>query len=322
MASLPKIPPVCQAPDAPSPPVPDVIPGRLPGGGISILAGAPNIGKTALLSTILRDLRDHRPIFGHEARALPGIGIVNADRGWSKGAGLWLARAGFPEVRYYSLADDTTFNPKRLRHKHERTDLLANFADRLELPPGSLLSVDPISLFLGGNLLDYDACMVACHEIRAYLRLRRYTLLATAHSAKLKADKRERYLRMQDQVLGSTAISGFTDSALYLASPAETGKSYYLLVWHPHGDKEETYSLERDDQGLFVPYSGVDGATQARVLSLFPAENVEISLAALVEYAEALPLSRATVKRTLETLIDRGSVERAGRGLYRRVTVQ
>jgi hypothetical protein len=318
MASLPKVPLVCQAPSLI---VPDVIPYLLPGGGISILAGAPNVGKTALLSKIVRDLRDSRPIFGHQPRALPGIGVINADRNWSKGAGLWFDRVGFPDITHYSISDDATFNPKRLRKKHERTDLLASFADRLELPPGSLLVIDPIALFLGGNLLDYDACMIACHEIRAYLRQREYTLLASAHSAKLKADKRERYMRMQDQVLGSTAITGFSDSALYLASPQETGKEYYLLVWHPHGAKEQTFALERDEQGLFVPYTGVDSGTQARVLALFPVDGSEIALVAVVELAEAIPLSRKTVQRALEALVDRGTVIKLRRGAYQRVTI-
>lgn len=328
MASVPKAKPRCQAPTDPppaaplQPPIADVIPELLPGGGISILAGAPNMGKTALISTIVRDLRDGRPIFGHQPRALPGIGIINADRGWAKGAGLWFTRAGFAEIPYYSLSDDPTFNPKQLRRKFDRTDMLAGMIDRLKLPPESAIIVDPVSLFLGGNLLDYDTCMVACHEIRAYLRERRYTMLATAHSAKLKADKRERYMRMQDQVLGSTAISGFSDSQLYLASPQETGKDYYLLVWHPHGAKEETFCLERDEQGLFVAYTGVDTATQTRVLGLFPADNAEIGLGALVEYAEALPLSKATVKRALDALADRGVIVRARRGMYQRVTVQ
>ena len=320
MHSLPKPPVACQVPPA-SYSLPDVIPLYLPGGGINLLAGAPGVGKTALLAGILRELRDGRLIFGHQPLALPGIGIVNADRTWAKGCGLWFERTGYPEIKHYSLADDVDFNPKRLRKRHERTDLLANFADRLELPPGSLLNVDPLSLFLGGNLLDYESCMVACHEIRAYLRLRQYTLIGLGHTAKLKANKQDRYARMQDQLFGSTALAGFTDAQLYLASPLETGKSYYTLVWHPHGAKEEQHLLERDEQGLFVPYSGVDEGTRVQVLNLFPLTDDAVGFALLVELASAIPLSRATVKRTLDVLLERGTVARAGHGLYKRVTV-
>lgn len=332
MASLHKSPRLCQAPtlvfkappvsaDPPAAPVADVIPDRLPGGGISLLAGAPNIGKTALLSTMVRDIRDGHLIFGHQPRHVPAIGMINADRGWAKGAGHWFAQSGYPEILHYSLADDPSFDPHRLRRRFDRTDLLASFADRLELPEDSLLVVDPLSLFLGGNLLDYDACMVACHEIRSYLRRRRYTLLATAHSGKMKNDKRERYVRTSDQILGSTAIPGFTDAVLHLASPEELGKSYYQLVWHPHCAKAETYLLDRDARGLFLEWTGADAATLARVLALFPAEAAEITLATLVEYAQALPLSKATVKRALEALTEQGSIERSGHGKYRRILI-
>ena len=68
----------------------------------------------------------------------------------------------------------------------------------------TLLALVPIALALygfyvsrggepmfGGNLLDYDTCAVACHEIRGILRTRGLTLVATAHASKLKADPKE-----------------------------------------------------------------------------------------------------------------------------------
>lgn len=318
MPSLHKSSGVCQVPSN----LPDIIPFYLPGGGINLLAGAPGVGKTAFLAGLLRDLRDGRAVFGRTPIAVPAIGIINADRGWMKGAGLWFERAGFPDIPYYSLCDDVDLNPKRLRKKFERTDLLASFADKLALPAGSLLCVDPLSLFLGGNLLDYDACVVACHEIRSYLRMRAYTLIGTGHSAKLKADKRERYARMQDQLLGSTALAGFSDAQLYLASPIETGRPYYILVWHTHGAKEQQYYLERDESGLFIPYTGADLESQQRVLQLLPDDGTVIEFGAIVELAEALPLSRRTVKNALDGLIERSLVERVGHGKYRRMTLQ
>lgn len=308
-----KVIPFCQ--------VPDIIPKRLPGGGISLLAGAPNVGKTALLAGLLRDLRAGRPIFGHQPKPIPAIGIVNADRGWYNGAGYWLGLAGYGDIRAYSLMDDETFNMKRLRRKFERTDLLASFIDSLQLPPYSLVIVDPISLFLGGNLLDYDACSVACGEIRTYLRLRKLSMLATVHSGKLKTDKNDRYVRTSDQILGSTAIPGFTDAILHLASPEEIGKPYYALAWHPHCDKKEIYKLERDDQGLFLPYSGVDEANKRRVLSCLPTDRSALSLSEVVEQAQQFPLSQSTVQRVLTELVDDGLVEKVGHGKYAKIPV-
>lgn len=314
--SVPSSSSACQVPLLQSP-----LPKILPPGGISILAGAPNVGKTALMAGLLRDLRDGRPIFGRTSIAPPAIGYLNADRSWANGSGIWFERVGYPEIHQYSMVDDPQFNPKRLRKKHERTDILASFIDSLQLPPGALICVDPIALFLGGNLLDYDSCAVACMEIRTYLRLRQYTMLATAHSAKIKADKKERYMRLQDQVLGSTAISGFTDTMMYLASPQEMGKPYFQFLWHPHSSPAEVFQLEQDEQGLFQPYSGADEGNQARVLTLFPTDGSVITLAILCELAEQYPLSRATVKRVLEALIDVGKVTKVAYGLYSRILV-
>src|SRR5262245_4070699 len=115
----------------------DLVTDYLPGGGITLLAGAPNLGKTALLSGLLRELQKGRPVYGHPSRVVP-IGYVNADRGWDKGAGMWLGRASVDALPFYSMADDPDFSPKRLRRKFERVDVLASFIDRLKLPPDSL----------------------------------------------------------------------------------------------------------------------------------------------------------------------------------------
>lgn len=312
-------------------PYKDPLPGVLPLGGISLLAGAPNVGKTALLAGILRCFRDNAMVFGRQPNPIASIGYINADRGWEKGSGVWFERAGFPEILQYSMSDDPTFNPKRLRKKHERTDILAAFIDKLNLPPYSLLVIDPIALFLGGNLLSYDDCAVACHEIRIMLRDRKLTLLATAHSAKIKSDKKERYMRLQDQVLGSTAISGFTDTMMYLASPQETGKPYFSFLWHPHAAPAEIFQLRQGDQGLFEPFKGgkpegqtydaSDGSID-RVFALIPEDGRIVEMAEILDNAQVYPLSKATVKRCLESLLEDGRITKPFHGRYARTPIQ
>lgn len=322
MATIKPVVLACQAPNRPfadTCQVPDdLLPAYWPGGGISLLAGAPNAGKTAWVAGLLRDFLAGRPIFGLPPRVVP-VGYINADRGWAKGAGQWLQRAGV-DVPFYSLADDPSFSPKRLRRKWERVDVLCSFIDKLGLPRDSAVVVDPISLFLGGNLLDYDSCACAALEIRAYLKLKALTLFGLAHSGKLKADKGDRYLRTTDQILGSTAISGFADAILYLAIPAELDKPYYSLTWHPHGAKPMTHYLDRDeDTGLFLPYAALDTETQRRVLQLFPQPPETTTVQRLSELADRIPLSRATVKRVLAALLELGYVEKPEYGVYRLV---
>src|SRR6188508_3150130 len=93
-------------------PYTDPLPGILPQGGISLLAGAPNVGKTALIAGILRNFRDQRPIYGKQPAPVAAIGYVNADRSWARGSGVWFERVGYPEIPQYTMSDDATFNPK------------------------------------------------------------------------------------------------------------------------------------------------------------------------------------------------------------------
>jgi hypothetical protein len=296
---------------------PDPIPSVLPAGGISLLAGAPGTGKTALLATLLRDFRDQQPIFGHQPSPITEIGLISTDRSWSTNA-IWFERANYPEIKVYSVADDPTFKKDRLRQRQHRIRLFTEFVDKLALPPGGLVVVDPMALFLGGNLIDYDNCMVACLEMRDILRIRQLTMIGTAHTAKLKAEKKDRYLRPQDQILGSTAIFGYTDTQMYLASPAELNQPFYTFLWCPHMAPPESVNLVRDSQGLFIPYSAEHGGNLARVLQLFPESGDPIALVALTRRAQEVPISAATVKRMLEVLVSEGQVLRTGRGVYAR----
>jgi hypothetical protein len=308
-------PAACQLVRRPGP-LPSIIPAR----GITLLTGAPNVGKTALLAGLAQRFRDNQPIFGHQPTKLPAIGIIIADRSWEDGAADWFERAGFSDIRHYCMADDPFFNPKQLRRKFDRTDKWAEFVDRLKLPPCSLLLTDPISLFLGGNLNDYDSCAVACHEIRLAIRQRDLSLIATAHTAKIKADIRARYLRAQDQILGSTALLGFSDTQMYLASPEETGRSTYTFAWAPHQAPPETFDLVRTSTGLFEPVkaSARSSGTQQRVLDLIPLDGGTLTLKEITDLALSYPLSEKTVRRDLNQLQAEGKVERLTRGVYRR----
>jgi hypothetical protein len=311
--------PWCQSPSGLV--YPDPIPRIIPFGGVSLLAGAAGTGKTALLASVLRDLRDGRLVFGHQPSPITAVGIIASDRGWLRGAGFWFDRVGFTDIPHYSLVDDPKFDPRSLRRKFERTKLLLDFIDKLQLPGGGVVAVDPIGLFLGGQLIDYDTCAVACLELRAGLRDRGLTIIGTAHSGKMKSDKNARYLRPQDAILGSAALFGFGDTQMYLAAPDELGKPYYAFLWHPHEAPPEMFPLERDESGLFLPYTGVDRGSCVRILNLMPSNGDPITLGALVELAEAIPLTRKTVQRTLTQLIDDGLVAKVRHGTYRRIVL-
>ena len=301
----------------------DPLPGIIPYGGINLLAGAPGCGKTALLATLLKAFRDGTPIFGHTPKKVSSIAFFGVDRSWDSTRG-WFERAGFPDIPYYSLADDAAFVKTRLRRKLERTGILREVLDKFlasgALKPDGLIAVDPLSLFLGGNLLDYDACAVACLEIRDLLRARQLTMIATAHASKQRGEK-DRYVRLQDRILGSAAIFGFSDTQLYLATPEELDAEHYVFLWCPHMSPTESFTLTRDPQGLFVPHDpqAVARAVQETLLDLLP-HNTTQTFSQIVDLAAAAapPMSRASVTRYLKALVAAGRISQPTRGLYLR----
>ncbi len=93
-------------------------------------------------------------------------------------------------------------------------------------------------------------------------------MIGTAHAAKQKADKNERYLRPQDRILGSTALFGYTDTQMYLAAPDETGSKdgVYTFFWNPHHAPPAAFPLTRDSEGRFVIAEGTGTSAAPSIL--------------------------------------------------------
>lgn len=307
---------------APEKPYLDPIPGIINHGSINPLAGASGVGKTCFLAWFLSQLRDGKPIFGHEVNTPPAIGYLAADRGWEGGGRYWFEKAGYADIKVYSLSDDPNFVASRLRNKLRLVnDVLATSLDRMELPPGSLVVVDPSALFLG-NPNDYHATAVTMLEIRRVLRIRQLTMIGTAHTSKQKADKKERYMRLQDRINGSGAQLGYGDTQMYLAGPDETGKKHYTFLWHPHTAPAQEYQLGRNAEGLFVPWAtSIEAVNEALIYDMVPADGTEVTLAAVLIGCEG-GLSRATIFRKLKELIVKGLIEKPFEGVYRRTASQ
>lgn len=284
---------------------------------VNLLAGAPGVGKTALLAWLLPKFRDQAPIFGYTPGPAAKIAFLGADRSWTHSTRLWFEAGGWPDLPHYSLQDDPHFNPQALRNKSNRVEILKASLDQLLLPPHSLVVVDPLALFLGGNLNDYDSCMVACSQIRRVCQDRQLTMIGTAHAAKQRADKSERYLRLQDRILGSTSLFGYTDTQMYLASPEETGERFYSFLWAPHHKPAEIFALGRTKEGLFVPYEESSRSEEeAKILAAISAAEAG---SAFAEIVIAVDVSRATVHRYLQDLMKEGLVVKIGQGRYKRV---
>lgn len=299
---------------------PDPIPEILLGGSVNLLASPPNTGKTAFLSTFLRKLYLGEEVYGERPNKVPQIAIISVDRSWHQSSQRWFQLAGWAEadLRYYCLQDDLEFDVKKLLQKNRRMEILRHALKQLgPLPIGTLLLIDPITPFLGGNLMDYDACLVGCTLLRRLCREFGFTIIGVCHAGKQKNDKKEQYRRLQDRIVGSTAQFGFSDTQMYLASPEEVGQPFYTFLWHPHHRPPQYFQLGRTADGLFVPYGeGKAEQEHNKVLDAIPdADSDGIGFGELIVASE---VPKTSVWRVLQDALKNGSIERVGHGKYRK----
>lgn len=318
----------------------DPLPPVILGASVNLLAGAPGTGKTAFIAWLVRQLATGGDIFGLRPKTPPYQAFIAADRSWIYSTIRWFQLEGMDHLPAYSLQDDAGFKKSRLRKKSDRIAIFEECLDRVsptgdgKFPLGSLIYVDPLALFLGGNLIDYDACLVACSELREICLQKGISIIGTAHAAKQKADKKEQYVRLQDRILGSAALFGYTDTQLYLAAPAELGRKPedpYVFLWAPHHAKTAMFDLVRDEHGRFSPADGGTSPQPQPAAALLASPeaiwlrtealggDAPVRLGKLLELAALQSISRSALYRYLGALEQAGQIESPRRGLWKRV---
>jgi hypothetical protein len=241
----------------------DIISDVLPAQQLHLIAGAPGAGKTAFVFWLLAQLRDGKKVFGLETRKPAFIGFIASDRTWDSHE-RWAQTVGYADIPKFSVVDDPTLSLEKLDDKKvskhvEFLRMLIQKCNGGEDPPrDSLLILDPISLFIGGDMNRYLSVFRHMIEISQMCKAQGWTILATAHASKQKGSKDERYVRPQDRILGTAAFLGCAGTVCYLATPEETEDEIDPeFTWAPHHAPMATMRLFRNPKtGLLTPGAG------------------------------------------------------------------
>lgn len=318
------------APRATEPPAPGPLEPILLGGSINLLAGSSGAGKTALFAMLARCLQDGDPVFGLQPpEPAPYLAYVGLDKSWVRSSSKWFALENVA-LKHYAVSDDKTFRKKRFRTKNDRTAIFHEFLKRVSpdaqsFPPGSVVFFDPIALFLGGNLLDYDAAAVACLELREVAQeMNHVCVVGAVHGIKMKSDKKQGYARLQDNILGSAALFGYSDTQMYLASAEELKQPHALLQITPHHAPAQTWELSRDAEGRYLFEREVGHRPAPKVAqveewvkkTLADAPDRTLDFAALLQAGSARGVNRRTLFRVVQVGLSGGWLRRQARGRY------
>ena len=307
----------------------DPLPGIFNAGFLSLLSGASGIGKTALIAALAVRFRDGGSLFGVEVHPPAAVAYITVDRPWI-GARRWFEAVGFPDIRQYSIVDDHDFAMALLGERKNGDEAFAKCVDALDLPRGSLIFVDPMTLFMGGNLLNYHRIATTCIRIHRQLQKSGHCVIGAFHTSKQKEDKKSRYLRAQDRITGSGALLGFSDTQMNLMAPDEADRTdgVYQLLINPHQCPAQVVELTKDAKtGLFnlsasarslSPLEQLDDDLRTLYL-LLPPSPTPISTHSLIQLFADQDMSRATLFRGLKALAAAGLVVSAKRGAWLKV---
>ena len=308
----------------------DPLPRILTTGSLNLLGGGSGVGKTALLAWMATCFRDGIPIFGHPVNPVPAIGYIAADRPWADSR-LWFEAVGFPEIHYYSMVDDRQFNTARLQGAKPKihAEIFEEFVNNLQMPPGSLLFVDPIALFLGGDLNHYIRMAIGCVNLYRVVLARQLCVVGIVHSGKQKGEK-DRYVRLQDRLSGSMAQLGHTGTQMYLAGPEEMDSPYHTFHWNPHHAPPDTFQIEQDrTTGLFKPVGDDVAAGPPLVLSDevlgflggLPPPGTPVNTPGLLQlFIDSM--DRATIFRRVRLCVASGHLRKLKHGVYERTGLE
>lgn len=297
------------------------LPPFIMGGTINLLVGSHQSGKTTMLGRLIRDWMSGT-VLGQPVPegAIAGHGILTCSQSWQQIQEHSRAFRDLPQpLHHYSLVDDAAFDLKDFRTKIARVELFEKCLNKMLLPRGSLLWVDPLTLFLGSNLLDFDSCAVACLEIRKILAARNLTMIATAGTAKPKFDVDQTTVRLLDRIYGTVSQLSFVNTCFYLATPDELQRAgIFTLQIYPQHAGMLSLDFVREPHGTFE--IAPPDAEYLPILELLPLEGY----ASLSDLRDALVpkwMSKSTLYRSLKRLIADGRVAKVGYGKYCKVAI-
>lgn len=305
-------------------PFPDPIPGIIPFGSVTVVAGASGAGKTILFADWLQKMRTGQPICHHPSNPSSAYYIIAADRNWSTYHKAYSA-AGFPEIDRYVLAEDPLFDPQSWGRKSSSFTLFEDCLKKLSPIPGSWVSVDPVApLFIQGNQNDARDVALSLHWYRKMALKYQITLCLFANVGKQKAE--DTYKRAQDRIAGSGAFVAYSDTQV---SVEQSEEGILSMRWTPRNAPAEEHQFKFDPESrLFAPYQ--DPHTVAReedipthlaeALALVPVLPATITSPDLVrKICAECGVKRAMAFRHVQQLIDKGIIERDRLSVVRRV---
>lgn len=277
----------------------------LPANQVHVLGGSPGVGKTTLLFQLLSYLD------------LP-TAYITCDRTLDS-YDQTLERTAQPSRFYtYSIVDQIAadMTAKQPPRTGSWLSWSTNFLTSLPTHP-TIVVFDPALTALPDvrNFNDTQQVASAMARLAAWSKTHQHTTILIFHTNKTK--KQDDFMNIFHRISGSAAIGGYSSTRALLTSAKEDDEGPCLFLQGQHF-ADVRFRLARRDDGLFRLLDEQDVEQElSLVLGLLPVEGT-VHIREVVRMAEER-LSRATIYRQLDKLVEKGVVKAVGSGWWARV---
>lgn len=286
----------------------DIVPYIIPASDLHLFSGSPGAGKTRFMAQFLTAMNTGQRFFGWDIRKPKFIGTIMSDRSF-KDHQLWFNKAGFPDIHRYSYVDDYTTTGMELLDQGNKIALLEKCILKLvnPIPYDSVIFIDPISVFFGGDLNDYMRVHAHAVGIAKLALTHGITFIASTHSPKQKSDPKQQFTNWTSRALGSVGNIGFTGTQFNISKVELPGDIFHAFFHMSHQAPEGMVKLSTDpNTGLFIPYDGDHKTLDLSLECLKVLSNIPDKLSITgMELVESLKITKATIYKHLRRLLEK-----------------
>lgn len=179
--------------------------------------------------------------------ATKAIAYLISDRNVEEAASRATA-LGIPDnkIQFYSIVNDKAIHENELLAPKM---LLEKILDKKFTIDFDLLVIDPIGLFINGNLNSYQTVARSMMILNRIAIEKNITIIGTHHSTKAKHEVKFR--RPQDRISGSSALLGYSGTQMVLVPTDEDDTPYdtFYIISHTHEPMK--IEMERGQNGYF-----------------------------------------------------------------------
>jgi len=309
-------------------------------GSINLLGGNTHSGKSTLLYDLVRSLRYSVPFFGRDTRAPKEIAVLLADRP-AEDNPMWVRAlneglidnflSAIEDRDYIETIEITSKTGKGM----EGWEKFKKLVDKMECPEESVLIVDVFTSKFLGNLMSIVEVGENMDSINAYCHKRKITVIGTGYGVKPTQDKKQRYTRYIDRMIGASSLRGGASSVMYLATVEEAygdGYNCQVLEAVPRNGPPVRIGLQLDSKQrtfIEVPLVKREDAPKVKEPAELRCYNILLEVPVIATSGKEIyaayeakvekPVTFSRFRDYLSQLVKIGEIEIVERGVYRRV---